>query len=68
MLYPAQTWPHKNHIGLLQALALLRDRHDLVVPLVATGRKTSYFTRTIKPLIAKLQLESQVEFRGFVAG
>jgi glycosyltransferase involved in cell wall biosynthesis len=66
VLYPAQTWPHKNHVGLLRALALLRDRHDLVVPLVATGRQTPYFARAIKPLIQELRLEDQVDFRGFV--
>ena len=36
ILYPAQTWPHKNHAGLLEALALLRHRGD-VVSLVSTG-------------------------------
>jgi glycosyltransferase involved in cell wall biosynthesis len=66
VLYPAQTWPHKNHIGLLQALALLRDKHDLTVPLIATGRKTEYFTQKIKPVIEELRLEGQVDFRGFV--
>ena len=25
LLYPAQTWPHKNHERLLEALALIRD-------------------------------------------
>jgi glycosyltransferase involved in cell wall biosynthesis len=66
VLYPAQTWPHKNHIGLLRALALLRDRHDLIVPLVVTGRKTHYFTQAIEPIIDELQLEGQVDFRGYV--
>ena len=66
VLYPAQTWRHKNHVGLLRALALLRDRDDLVIPLVVTGRKTAYFARTIKPLIEELRLEGQVDFRGFV--
>jgi glycosyltransferase involved in cell wall biosynthesis len=66
VLYPAQTWPHKNHVVLLQALALLRDRHDLIVPLVATGRKTDYFMREIQPVIGKLHLGGQVDFRGFV--
>src|SRR6185503_135570 len=26
LVYPAQTWPHKNHLGLIQAVALCRDR------------------------------------------
>jgi len=36
--FPAMTFPHKNHIRLLEALAILRDRHNLVVPLVGVGR------------------------------
>jgi glycosyltransferase involved in cell wall biosynthesis len=67
LLYPAQTWPHKNHVGLLRSLALLRDKHDLTVPLIATGRKTDYFTETIQPVIDELHLKGQVDFRGFVS-
>jgi glycosyltransferase involved in cell wall biosynthesis len=36
VLYPAATWPHKNHAGLLRALGLLRDS-GIDVPLVLTG-------------------------------
>lgn len=37
ILYPAVAWPHKNHLRLFDALADLRDRRGLVVPLVCTG-------------------------------
>ncbi len=37
LLYPAMFWAHKNHVGLLHALRLLRDRHGLDLPLVLTG-------------------------------
>jgi glycosyltransferase involved in cell wall biosynthesis len=67
LLYPAQTWPHKNHVGLLRSLALLRDNHDLTVPLIVSGRKTDYFTETIQPVIDELHLKGQVDFRGFVS-
>lgn len=36
-LYPAVAWPHKNHLRLLEALAYLRDRRGLIVPLICTG-------------------------------
>lgn len=39
LLYPANTWPHKNHARLLEALALLRDRDRLSCPLVLTGAR-----------------------------
>ena len=45
LLYPAQTWPHKNHEGLLEALALIRDREGLAIPLVCPGRQNRHFAR-----------------------
>ena len=65
ILYPAQTWPHKNHLGLLEALARLRDRHDLVVPLVCTG-SMNWFYPTIQRKVQELDMASQVRFLGFV--
>ncbi len=37
LFYPAQFWPHKNHVRLMQALALLRREHKLEIPLVLCG-------------------------------
>lgn len=39
LLYPANTWPHKNHPRLIQALAILRDRYRLDCPVVLTGSR-----------------------------
>jgi glycosyltransferase involved in cell wall biosynthesis len=64
--YPAQTWPHKNHLALFDALAILRDHHGLVVPLVCSGRLNEFFP-TIKRHMHKLGLASQVRFLGFVS-
>src|SRR3954447_757724 len=33
LLYPAQTWAHKNHEHLLEALARLRGDHGITIPL-----------------------------------
>jgi glycosyltransferase involved in cell wall biosynthesis len=65
IFYPAQTWPHKNHIGLLKALAILRDRFGMKVNAVFSGRKEDFF-RTIEKQVGDLGLESQVTFLGFV--
>jgi glycosyltransferase involved in cell wall biosynthesis len=65
ILYPAQTWPHKNHIGLLEALALLRDQ-GLTVPFVSSGRLGEYFP-VIQRRVTELGLEDQVRWLGFVA-
>jgi glycosyltransferase involved in cell wall biosynthesis len=36
-LYPANTWRHKNHISLLQALVILRNTYNLKINMVFTG-------------------------------
>lgn len=63
--YPAQTWPHKNHIRLIEALALLRDRHGLRVQLVCSGVLNKFW-----PIIARrideLEISDQMCFLGFV--
>ena len=61
-IYPAQTWPHKNHLGLLEALHLLRQR-GLRVNLVCTGRPTDHYS-AIEQRLAKLKLGDQVRFLG----
>lgn len=65
LLYPAQTFRHKNHLRLLEALALLRDRDGLRVPLVACGMRNGFFA-DIEKRIAELRLGDQVRFVGYV--
>jgi len=65
MFYPAQTWAHKNHLGLLEALANLRDQRRIFVPLVCSGRLNDFFPQ-IKKRVRELKLAHQVRFLGFV--
>jgi glycosyltransferase involved in cell wall biosynthesis len=64
VLYPAQTWPHKNHLMLIEAIALLRDE-GAAVHLVSTGRMTNDF-RTVRLRIDELRLADHVTFLGYV--
>jgi len=64
-LYPAQTWPHKNHIRLLEAISSLRDQ-DVFINLVCTGKKNNFWP-AVKKRIRELKLEEQVRFLGFVS-
>jgi glycosyltransferase involved in cell wall biosynthesis len=66
LLYPAQTWPHKNHETLLEALALIRRRESLEVPLVCPGKRNRHFGR-IEHRIRELDLASTILFPGFVS-
>lgn len=64
VLYPAQTWPHKNHAGLLRASALLR-KAGVEVDLVFTGRLTPYHDELLA-LQRELDLDGHVTWLGFV--
>jgi glycosyltransferase involved in cell wall biosynthesis len=65
LFYPAQTWMHKNHMRLLQALAIARERYGAEIPLVCSGRQNGHFRR-IEKEVERLQLGRQVRFLGFV--
>lgn len=41
--YPAQSWPHKNHLGLVRALARIRAEGGPAIRLVCSGRRTGEF-------------------------
>jgi glycosyltransferase involved in cell wall biosynthesis len=65
-LYPAKTWPHKNHVRLIEALAVLRDRHRMTIPLVCTGRPVAEHWAAVQRAVADRSMTSQVLFTGFV--
>lgn len=65
IFYPANAWPHKNHLRLVEALALLK-RQGLVVPLVCTGGITPFFAE-IEAAISQLGISDQVQFLGYVS-
>lgn len=65
ILYPAQFWPHKNHVALLHALALLRNGHGIPAELALAGSdkgNRGYCER----LAGELGLRDAVRFLGFV--
>jgi len=66
LLYPAQTWPHKNHERLIEALARVRDETGTVIPLVCPGRKTGHYRR-IRELLESTRLAETTSFPGFVS-
>lgn len=64
MLYPAVTWAHKNHLRLLEAIALLRHQQGLIVRLVCTGEREPSFWPQIEERLHRLNLDDQVQFLG----
>jgi glycosyltransferase involved in cell wall biosynthesis len=66
VVYPAQFWAHKNHVGLLRAIAILRDVHDARLHLALVGSDKGSETH-VRRAARELNLEDQVHFLGFVA-
>lgn len=66
LLYPAQTWPHKNHERLLEALAIIKTSEGLPVPLVCPGKQNRHFRR-IEQRLRELGLAETTTFPGFVS-
>jgi glycosyltransferase involved in cell wall biosynthesis len=65
IFYPAQTWPHKNHIRLLEAIALIRDRRGVDIDLVCSGSRNTHFAE-IERTVRRLGLQDRTRFLGFV--
>jgi glycosyltransferase involved in cell wall biosynthesis len=65
LFYPAQFWPHKNHIGLLKSIIILRERgHDINLILVGGDKGNKDF---IAKFINENNLSNQVKIFGFVS-
>ncbi len=65
LFYPAQFWPHKNHINLLLALKLLRDRDGISLTLVLSGADKGN-QQFVESTVAELGLTDRVKFLGFI--
>ncbi|MDQ7949305.1 MAG: glycosyltransferase, partial [Pedobacter sp.] len=64
LFYPAQFWPHKNHIRILQAILGLREQGRSVKVVFVGGDKLNQ--GHVRNFIAMNKLESQVKILGFV--
>ena len=62
--YPAKAWPHKNHLRLVAALKLLRDR-GVEVPVVFTGAQDGRELAVLAEADA-LGVTDLIHFVGFV--
>ena len=65
LFYPAATWPHKNHLRLLEAVRLLRDRYRFDGALVLTGIAMQAHAGIMEE-ISRLGLADQVKILGYL--
>jgi glycosyltransferase involved in cell wall biosynthesis len=67
IIYPAKTWPHKNHTRLFKALSILNTRFNIVIPLVCTGKPIKSSLNEISDEMLSLGLANQVYFTDFIS-
>jgi len=65
LFYPAQFWPHKNHVAILKAINIIKEEHNIDIPAVFTGSDKVNLSY-IKKLTYELGLKKQVFFLGYV--
>ena len=66
LFYPAQFWAHKNHIYILKALKILKNKKNIVLNVIFSGSDQGNLSY-IKDMTKKFNLENQVRFAGFVS-
>jgi glycosyltransferase involved in cell wall biosynthesis len=70
LFYPAQFWPHKNHVRIVQALDLLKRERRLQVAVVLCGSCSGEIReRTfhqVMSLSSQLGVEKQIHYLGYV--
>lgn len=71
LFYPAAFWPHKNHAAVIRALAVIRDREQIEVPLVLCGSSSGALRSSTRAEVfqsaRELQVERQITYLDYVA-
>ena len=65
IFYPAQFWPHKNHVYLLEGLFILEQQYGLRISAIFSGTDKGN-KEYLKNYASKLKIEDRVRFAGFV--
>lgn len=66
---PNQFWQHKNHISIIEAVKILKDK-GVAIKVVFTGKEYDYrnpeYTANLKRKVIDYQLENEILFLGFI--
>ena len=66
LLYPAQTWEHKNHLSLIMALEILEEEYEFKINLICTGRKNPNFFPKLSSYLSTSRVSQNVTFTDIV--
>jgi len=64
--YPAASYAHKNHAQLIEAAAILRDRHRVKLTIVCSGKRQAATWPDLSARLERLGLRDCVRFVGVV--
>lgn len=65
IFYPANTWPHKNHINLLKAFKILKEKYHTKLKIVFTGDSKQQ-KKEIENYIKDNNLQDDILYLGYL--
>ncbi len=65
ILFPANMWPHKNHINLIKGLVIAKEKYSLPLDLVFTGAQERE-TEQITQVIESVGMRDHVKYLGYL--
>lgn len=65
IFYPAQFWPHKNHVYILEGLKLLKEKYKILISAIFAGSNKGNLSFILKKA-EEFGIEDQVHYIGFV--
>lgn len=68
LFYPAQLWPHKNHLRIVEALGILKNKHGLKIPIIFVGKPWPErdILKECESIIKDYSIENQIRHFGYV--
>ena len=66
LLYPAQYWPHKNHIYIIKAIKMLSEKSNIDFAVVFTGSNKGNLAY-LKDFAKEINIENKIIFFNFVS-
>ncbi len=65
IFYPAQFWEHKNHKYIIEAVSILKHKHNKVINVVFCGRDFGSL-KSVQELAKERQVADLVKYLGFI--
>jgi glycosyltransferase involved in cell wall biosynthesis len=68
LFYPAQFWPHKNHIRIIKALAGIKKNKNINIPIIFCGSVIGKYKKEVLSQVKKIASQNNlnVEYLGYV--